>query len=685
MARTPTSAAKKKGTKKTAAKKTTETAATKTKKKAAKKAAAKKAAAKKAPAKKAEELDLDEELSVENLMARAGELEREREERAADERGRERELRPPVAARPSNPVHWGYPFCLDEALPKEERAALAELFGRFTELKEEPSSGFFIVAPETEPERRRAAWDDGGVVLEVEQLRAQLPPEDLDARRERLAQALARPSSEAWSEAGMLLSTWDPATLPQALAEAEKLLAGWPDEMRTRHDAWAKRPELLRLVRVHWGPLAEVQPEGITVVKTQDPEGLLEHQERLAGVKFLDISGKTGLPAVVTRCTALRGLERLALQQPTYTEGTASLDLTELLRAPHLQRLEGLSLYGYRLSPADLRALAEGTQRLKFLRLHAVGMKPAAAAALARVAARTRLQTLDVKYSDLGPKGAQALFASPGDWETLRALDISANEIGDEGVAALTRASLSELRWLNISSNDPANQLTAKAARALAESPALGKLETLILHGHPIGAEGVAALVQSPCLRSLRALNVAFPGTNLRDIAAHLGSETTAPLEVVNLGHVDSSRGRLDLRAATFLRGVRSLGLDSLDGKEYAAVLDCPHLGSLEVLILGGAYSNQPAAFKALCAATPPPRLRYLELRGWKFTAERARELAASPLGRQLWGLDLMASYTVPDAWYEFYRAGLPLVGSPLFDAYAPSEHDTTTLFREEV
>lgn len=637
-----------------------------------------------------ETIDLEKELTVENLLARAADLEAERAERAESERDNTRAVRPPVAVRPANPVHWGYSYCFDEAVPADERAALRTFFKRFTEVADERGSGFYVVAADTEPEARRAAWDAGGVVIELEQLRAQLPPDDVAARRERLARALARPTGEGWYEAAMLLSTWDDATRPAALAEAERLLASWPDELRSKLEPWTDRPELLRLVRVHWGPIAEHgTADGVTVVHTQDPDGLQRHQQRFAAIRTLAISGRPGLPAVVAGCTGLANLERLALQQPTYTAGTSKIDLAELLAAPHLQRLTGLSLYGYTLSDADLAALAACAQPLEHLRIEYASMKPKAADALASLASRRRLRTLDLKYNDLGPKGASALFSAADDWRSLRVLDISANEIGDPGVQALARASLDELRWLNISSNDPKNQLGPAAARALADAPALGNLETLILHGHPLGAEGVAALLYSPCLRSLRRLNVAFSGASLAGLVACAGPGEPLPLTELNLGFVAASKqGKktpLDLSGARFLRSVRTLNLDSLDGAEYAAVLSCPHLESLEVLVLGGGHSNPRAAFTALCSIEPPPRLRYLGLSGWRFTAEQARALAASPLGRRLWGLELMASYTVPDAWYEFYRAGLPLVGSPFFDAYAPNEHVTTTIFREEI
>lgn len=686
MARAPAKNTASKTTAKNTASKTT--ASKPTSKKVASKTAGKKVASKPRKPRKpagAEPLDLDEALSVEGLLARGAELEVEREERAAREREHPRPVRDPVPVRPAAPVHWGYSFYLDETLPDDERADLKAWLERFTELSGSPSSGFFVVGPATDPERRRAAWDALGSEIDVTQLRAQMPPDEQHARLERLRRVLAAPASKAWSELVMLLSTWDAAGLDEAIAVADEGLARWPDELRAHTDKWDGDRRLRGLARTFWPKdLADGIPDECTTLRTQDLEAVVAHQHALGRLRSLELSGKPDLPAAVVGCGALVGLERLILHQPTYSHQHAPVDLVGLLAAPHLQQLTALSLSGYTFTPADLDALAECPQPLVHLRLENARMPPEAGRALARVLARKRLRTLHLKYNDLGPAGAGLLFADPDAWQTLRALDLSANEIGDPGVLALAQARLGELRWLNLSSNDSEHQLTAAAARALAGAPDLGNLRTLNLHGHPVGADGVAALLHAPGLRGLRELNVAFADASLADIVARAGDDPV-PLEVLNLGNLQASKKRLDLGRAAFLRGVRHLGLDALDGGEYAAVLACPHLDDLEVLVLGGGYSRTERGFAAMIAADPPPGLRYLGLSGWKLTREQAARFAASPLGRRLWGVELMSSYTPPEAWYELYRAGLPTVGSAMFDAHAPSEYTTDTTFRDEL
>jgi hypothetical protein len=264
-------------------------------------------------------------------------------------------------------------------------------------------------------------------------------------------------------------------------------------------------------------------------------------------------------------------------------------------------------------------------------------------------------------------------------------LDLSANEIGDKGVAAIAAAGLTSLRWMTLSSNSSKQALGPAAAKSLAGSASLGKLETLNVSGHPIEAAGVAALVESPNLRSLRKLSASFASAPLSAVMAACGKGEPVQLREVNLGYSDRSKDATDWSRAAFLREVRVLGLSSLHGKEYAGFFTCPHLGALEILELGSpSEAEREPAFEALVAAAPPPALRYLDLKGWKMTAEQSSRLAASPIGKQLWGLSLMSSYTTPDAWRPFYDAGLPLVDYAVFICDPASDTRSMTTFREE-
>jgi hypothetical protein len=276
------------------------------------------------------------------------------------------------------------------------------------------------------------------------------------------------------------------------------------------------------------------------------------------------------------------------------------------------------------------------------------------------------------------------VFANGADWRALEVLDFSANEIGDQGAAAIAAAEMTSLRWLNLSSNDTKQQLTIAGAKSLAESKTLGALETLNVYGHPVGGRGVIALACSPKLRSLEALCTAFPGCSLPDVTSAADSKTSSKLRELHLGHPDAPKKKAEWSRAKFLENVRMLNVESISGKEYEGVLACPHLGELEVLAFGGCYTDADVAFEAMVRAKPPPKLRYLDLNGWKMTADQAERFVASPIGQQLWGLSTMSMYVSPEAWRVFYDAGLPLVGYAVVSCDPASENRSSTTFREE-
>ncbi len=619
-------------------------------------------------------------------MEMAHEQEVAREARAAKEAKKPaKPVRGEVAIRPSSAPPWGYSFELHPSLPARDREELSAFFTRFTTLDD--SLAVLVTCRDTPAEDRRAAWDSNRQTIEIEQLRAHLPSDDVTARTERLRRALERPDGDRWYEIVMLLSTWDADTLPAAIAVAEEGLSRWPDVARHEIDAWKSRPELQRLTRSAWGNIAEAlqRPclDAATVLTTQDASRLVEHQGAFSHMRQLSLSGSSGLGPVAASLTEMTKLTVLELQQPTYSQGVKPLDLKKLFKAPHLADLDALSLYGYTLNATSLDALAKCAQPLTRLRIEYAKMKPEVGAKLATLASRKRLTSLQLKYNDLGPAGATALFARPDDWKGLRVLDISANEIGDEGTLALSRASLDELRWLSISSNAPQEQLTARAAEALASAPSLGKLEGLFLMGHPVGSAGVAALLRSKTLRSLRRLNVSYSASSLDEIIDACDGADCVALTELNLGGIDTSKPA-DWSRATFLRTVKSLSLDALSGSNYEGLFACPHLGSLEVLVLGGAYTDNEKAIEALTAAPRIPSLRYVDMSGWKPTAKSARAMARSKLFEGLWGVQFLASYVPPEAWREFYEAGVPLVNGG-FDRFPANEITQVTTFRDEV
>ncbi|MDP2345109.1 MAG: WGR domain-containing protein [Deltaproteobacteria bacterium] len=589
----------------------------------------------------------------------------------------------------TNPPHWGYEFVVEEHAP--DRDQLRSFFGRIKRLKEgHGMANYIIIGADTPAAMQHAAWNKSCVMLRTEQLRPHLPPADDEARLARLRALLSAPpehNNRSWFEIQMLLTSWRPETLAVAVDVVANGLSSWPDELRSGLSKRGEQPALDPLFRCFWGKLAEGLDNGAlaaaTVIATDDHEGLLAHHRDLAHVKQLSLHGKPGAADVVAQLTGMTGLEVLILNHPSYSAGPAPLDLGPLLGARHLAGLKGLSTYGLTLSGASLQHLADAEQPFEHLKLQYAKMTAkSGGSALAKLSKRRQLKTLDVKYNDLGPKGAEALFAG-GDFSALRVLDISANEIGDRGVAAMTSSSLTELRWLNLSSNANKEQLTAAAAQGLAACRSLGNLKTLIVMGHPIESEGLAAILSSSSLRSLEGLGAYSCGSKLSALLKDCGADAP-PLRKLDISG-QAHGGKPDWTRATFLKQATNLKIESLDGKDYAGLFSCPHLDNVEVLNLGGCYSNPDEGFEALINTTPPPALRILNLVGWKLTQDQARAFVTSSLGRQLHGVELMASYTSKEAWTVFHQAGLPLVTSACYDGNPTSEYFTSTTFRQEL
>jgi uncharacterized protein (TIGR02996 family) len=122
--------------------------------------------------------------------------------------------------------------------------------------------------------------------------------------------------------------------------------------------------------------------------------------------------------------------------------------------------------------------------------------EPVGAAALKKLAASRhlgQLRVLGLSCGGIDPAGAKALFAAA--LPCLEWLDLSGNDIGSAGVAALVRSpALDGLRRLHLARN----RLGDAGARHLARWPGLACLSELSLENNEIGDAGARALLESP-------------------------------------------------------------------------------------------------------------------------------------------------------------------------------------------
>lgn len=211
-------------------------------------------------------------------------------------------------------------------------------------------------------------------------------------------------------------------------------------------------------------------------------------------------------------------LRRLALTRSVEDPGPV-VDLMGGLR-----RLEALHVDGCPLGRegAETIAAARYAPGLAKLTLYRVGLDGQAVSVLAG-ARLPSLGWLDLTLNDMGDAGAAALGRASFAPDLTR-LSLAETGIGPTGVAALVQ-NMSSLVVLDLSGN----RIGDEGAQALAAAPALSRVELLRLSSCGIGPEGARAILNSPHLQG--AARIALGGESI-------GAEAQAEL--------DARRARLD-------------------------------------------------------------------------------------------------------------------------------------------
>ncbi len=226
--------------------------------------------------------------------------------------------------------------------------------------------------------------------------------------------------------------------------------------------------------------------------------------------------------------------------------------------------------------------LAAGLGGATELNLAAKGFGPGLGPLLADSPDLAKLSSLDVSDNDLGIDGVRALTASTRLGQ-LRELDLGGNDIGDDGASAVAHsAALAGLETLNVSGNSIAdsgatalaeassshlssldlsmNSIGESGASALAHTHL--PLESLYLLGCEIGTNGVVLLAESTSLRKLTVL--ALTGNNLGDEGAQAlaNSTTLAALTTLDLcANGIGDAGALALAQSTHLKKLKVIEL----------------------------------------------------------------------------------------------------------------------------
>jgi uncharacterized protein (TIGR02996 family) len=367
---------------------------------------------------------------------------------------------------------------------------------------------------------------------------------------------------------------WRSALPVWAKAEPHSFRRGFLDRISVTVSAFLKRGRGLLA-----SPLRELHLRGASGKVTS-----LAAASLLARVSGLDFSGNrlTGADlAALTASPYLGGLTSLTLR------GDFLQDASALTRWPQMARLRRLDVHGYG-NPREI------TDAVVEARLDS-------------------LEWLDLFGHDVGPAQLRALADSA---PSLAHLQL----ILEPGVAR-ELGRLAALRSLHLFTGDNPAEVPF-----LAESPLLGRLESLQWQGMGVGPELVRAVVSR--LGPVRWLDLS--GSPLGHPAGVVASLPLTSLVRLNLSQCVADAGEVErLAASPHLGGVRwlEMGGNSL-GDRGAAALAAGRM-SLEWLELGSCGIG-PAGAAALAASPAVAGLRHLSLRNNQLGPEGVLALARS-------------------------------------------------------
>jgi uncharacterized protein (TIGR02996 family) len=200
---------------------------------------------------------------------------------------------------------------------------------------------------------------------------------------------------------------------------------------------------------------------------------------------------------------------------------------------------------------------------------------------------------------------------------------------------------LGRLTGLDLSGNADrpggANFLLPSGVRALAASPHLHRLTTLLLFATNINVFDVQHLVSAPALKRLTTLDLGGNALGPDGAGVLAGAPALARLTTLRLHRTQIGVAGVRLLAASpYLTQLTELdlGWNYLGGPGVLALADAPNLAGLERLDLTGSYVSIASA-KALAASPHLRRLRWLAVT-WPRLAAQTRSILEHRFGKIL-------------------------------------------------
>ena len=349
-----------------------------------------------------------------------------------------------------------------------------------------------------------------------------------------------------------------------SLARAEFIrvqvdLASMADDDPRRGELEARERDLLTAHEERWvAPFRRFRPEAWGFARGFIEEMVLPVDVFLT--RASQLFGSTPLLSVrLLRGAAISGVPVQTLAEFPPLARLRGLDLAgwyigndgflSLMRSSYLPRLRSLGLADNALVVDDAVVVSatvpsqlEGLSALD-LSLNDVGDE--GAEVLARLPALRSLATLSLRtlegtYYDeaIRAVGARALADSVY-LAGLVALDLAHNAIGDAGLRSLVGSpNLTQLTRLNVSANG-IGEIGDAGIQQLISSPYLERLSVLDLSSNPLGVAGANALAEWRGMEQLSELNLAACGIRNRGLMRLLASQHCLNLRVLNLVHND--------------------------------------------------------------------------------------------------------------------------------------------------
>ncbi len=307
-------------------------------------------------------------------------------------------------------------------------------------------------------------------------------------------------------------------------------------------------------------------------------EALLQHPT--AGpLARLELSGSdldaNGIDALM-RSEIASGLSRLCLRDTRIGD-----DGVERLVGPDRPAWIALELCASVIGARGAEALASANlHALTRLSLWGNAIGTEGAEALASAEGLSALEALDLAHTAIEREGVSALASAEG----LRPVELSlrGNHLGDDSAGALARAAY-PLTRLDLSAND----LGDAGVALLVSAPSLRTLTQLDLHENAIGARGAAAVAESAILTSLTSLDLS-DHEDLGDDGAIALSRSTSLRRLVELGLCADSigdEGAVALAGSGSLEALRTLRLwdNPLGARGMRALAEASRRRGLEI------------------------------------------------------------------------------------------------------